>query len=717
MDITGERSQSEEAGRAPAGAACPPAAADAADAADAMLQAAFVHHQAGRASEASALYQRILAQWPAHVDALHFLGLLHCEMGEPTTGIACIRESIRLRPDAIYLNNFGNALLRAGDMVAAIAAYRDALVLNPGYVEAHSNLGNALRQTGDFAGAIDSCAAALALKPEHAEAWNNLANAFKGQGDSENASKCYAKALDIRPDYAEAHNNLGNLFEAYDRLSEATMCYRRAVECMPAAAMLRSNLGNVLRDQGLLDEGVACYRDALALDPDLAQTHSSLLLQLNFLPHVPLREQFDEARSFGDRQTARARPFVHAPLTSEADAARRLRVGFVSGDLKTHPVGFFLENVVRHVNPAQVELVAYATRRGEDALTDRLKPHFAQWHCIVDLGDEAAAHRIRADGIDILVDLSGHTNHNRLPMFAWRPAPVQVSWLGYFASTGLRAIDYILGDPHVLPPAEASHFVERAWRLPDSYLCFTPPQVDIAVGPLPALTNGVMTFGSFNHLVKLNDAVVALWASVLHAVPTSRLFLKTKQLNDPNVCVATFERFEARGIDRTRLILEGESPRTELLAAYNRVDIALDPFPYPGGTTTVEALWMGVPVLTRRGDRFLSHVGESILHTVQLPHWIAADDDAYVAAAVAFAGETRQLNALRAGLRRQLLASPLCDAPLFARNLEAAFRGMWQQHVAAGQPGQRPRADTPEVEHLDRIPSENAPNLAEPNSQ
>ncbi|MGF6752778.1 tetratricopeptide repeat protein [Paraburkholderia sp. GAS42] len=681
---------------------------------DAMLQAALTHHSAARVAEASALYQQILTARPDHADALHFAGLLVCETGDIAAGIERVKQSIRLHPNAIYYNNFGNTLTRQRRYTEAIAAYREALARKPDYVEAHSNLGNALREAGDYVAAVDSCANALALAPDYAEAWNNLGNAFKDDGNDDAALKSFTKALSLRPDYAEAHNNLGNVYEKQSRVAEATDCYRRAIALKPGIASMHNNLGNVLRDQGFLVDAATSFRQAIALDADLLAARSNLLLQLNFMPQVPHAEQIAEARRFGERQIARARQLTHAAPRA-ADAGRRLKVGFVSGDLKAHPVGFFLENVIAQIDTAQVELVAWVTQRQEDATTARLKPHFVAWHCLDGSDDETAARRIRADGIDILVDLSGHTTHNRLSMFAWKPAPVQVSWLGYFATTGVGAIDYILGDRYVLQAHEASHFVERAWRLPDSYLCFTPPTPEIPLGPRPMSTSGAVTFGCFNHLVKLNDAVVALWARVLHAVPDSCLILKTKQFDDPVVQHVTGARFAAHGIDTARLTLEGQSPRGELLATYNRVDIALDPYPYPGGVTTVEALWMGVPVLTRRGDRFLSHVGESILNTVGLPQWIAADDDDYVAKAVAFATGHDHLKNLKAGLRQQLLASPLCDAPRFARNLDAAFRGMWRQYVADAQMREAhslARAGTPSAIDPHRNPLENVPNHA-----
>jgi predicted O-linked N-acetylglucosamine transferase (SPINDLY family) len=294
------------------------------------------------------------------------------------------------------------------------------------------------------------------------------------------------------------------------------------------------------------------------------------------------------------------------------------------------------------------------------------------------LSDEAAAKLIHADGVHVLLDLAGHTAHNRLPVFGHIPAPIQASWLGYFATTGVTQMDYLIGDRHVMPAGEESHFTERIWRLPESYLCFTPPAFAPDVGPLPALSTGSVTFGCFNNLSKMNDRVVALWSRVLRAVPGSRLFLKSTQLSDAKVRATTLRRFAAAGIEPDRLLLEGQTSRADYLATYDRVDIALDPFPYPGGTTTVEGYWMGVPAITRCGDRFLSHAGESIAHNAALSDWIAVDDDDYVAKAVAFSSNLNHLSAMRIGMRRQVLDAPLFDARRFSRHFEDALWGMWE---------------------------------------
>ncbi len=350
----------------------------------------------------------------------------------------------------------------------------------------------------------------------------------------------------------------------------------------------------------------------------------------------------------------------------------------VSGDFRGHPVGYFAEALLRECDRSRVELFAYPTNYLADKFTDVLRPHFSAWKPLAGRSDEAAAKLIHADGVHVLLDLSGHTAHNRLPIFGRRPAPIQASWLGYFASTGVTQMDYLIGDPYVSPAGEESHFTERIWRLPETYLCFTAPDVACDVAPLPALSTGSVTFGCLNNLSKMNDRVVALWSRVLHAVPGSRLLLKTRQLDDANVRATTLRRFAAAGIEPDRLLLVGQTSRAGYFATYDRVDIALDPFPYPGITTTVEGYWMGVPAITRRGDRFISHAGESIAHNIGLSDWIAVDDDDYVAKAVAFSSNLNHLSALRVGMRRRALDAPLFDARRFSRHFEDALWGMWE---------------------------------------
>ncbi|MGZ5859128.1 MAG: O-linked N-acetylglucosamine transferase, SPINDLY family protein, partial [Burkholderiaceae bacterium] len=614
---------------------------------------------------------------PNYAAAYNNLGIALGEQSCFGEAEASYRHALEISPELpeVFFN-LGKLLQEQSRYAEAEASYVRAIAIKADYADAHNNLGNTLREQNRLVESEASYRRALQIKPDYAEAHNNLGITLHAQDRFSDAEICYLRALEIKPDFAEAFGNLGNTHKEQGRFADAEVDFRRALELKPDYAEAYYNMGNLLKDQGHFAQAETGYRQALAIKPDFADARSNLLFTLNYSANHAPAYCLDEARQYGrmlERRTGN-----RFSTWSCASQPERLRVGIVSADLRNHPVGYFLEGLLRHIDPSRVELIAYPSQRKEDELTARIRPFFWAWKPIAHI-DAIAADEIHSDGVHVLLDLSGHTAENRLPLFALQPAPVQASWLGYFATTGVAQMNYLLGDPYVTPPDEEKHFSETVWRLPESYLCFTPPDVALDVGPLPVLSVGSITFGCFNNLTKMSDDVVALWARVLQAVPGSRLFLKTKQLNDLPVREQTQQRFAMHEIAADRLILEGSSPRVDLLKAYHRVDIALDPFPYPGGTTSVEGLWMGVPVITLKGDRFLSHVGESIAHNAGLADWIVADDDAYVAKAVEHTSNLERLASLRSRLRQQVLASPLFDAARFARHFEDALWSMWQQ--------------------------------------
>ncbi|WP_240324541.1 tetratricopeptide repeat protein [Trinickia diaoshuihuensis] len=650
----------------------------------ALVEDGLVHHRGGRLQEARSRYEAALARMPRHADALHLLGVIAMQEQRFADALDLIGRAIEISPQATYFDNLGSALRGWGKLEAAVESYEQALALDPNHFRAHNNLGMVLLQMRLPAAAASSFSKALRINAQFAEAHTNLGNVLRELGDAEGAEKHCREAIALQPMVGEAHNNLGNALKSQRRLAEAAACYREAQRLLPNEPQVALNLGIVLRETGEHHAAIAAFRRAIALRPAWGEAWSNLLFTLSFAEDIAPREYLGEALAFGRVASEAARPFTNWLVDRMPGAP--LRIGFVSGDFRTHPVGFFLESVLAHLDPSRVRLVAYSTRPYEDALTQRLKPRFAAWRSVVGLTDEAAATMIRNDGVHILFDMAGHTDANRLPIFAWKPAPVQVSWIGYFASTGLSAIDYVLGDEWVLPREEEPHFIERPWRLPHGYLCFTPPEPDVAIdAAASADTTRPLTFGCFSDLVKVNDRVVAVWSRILRAVPGARLFLKAQQLADEAQRALIVARFAAHGVTADRLLLEGPSPRAEYLATYNRIDISLSPFPYPGGTTTAESLWMGVPVLCRHGDRFLGHLCESVVQSAGLGDWIARDDEDYVAKAVAFAGDREALAALRGGLRERMSASSLCRPDRFARTLEAQFAQMWREHGAQSQ--------------------------------
>jgi protein O-GlcNAc transferase len=463
-----------------------------------------------------------------------------------------------------------------------------------------------------------------------------------------------------------------------NRLEEAIALYRRALEIRPDDADVHNNLGLALQDHGDPGDAIECYRKALALRPDHGQAHSNLLLLLSFYGGCSPADYVAEARRYGARAMARAKPFTGWNNTV-VEQGTPLRIGLVSGDLCAHPVACFLESFLMHYDPGRIELVAYSTSTQEDPITARLKSHFSAWNVIAGMSDEAAARMIHDDGVHILIDLAGHTAHNRLPIFAWKPAPVQVSWLGYFASTGVPGMDYLIADPVSIPESMRQYFTETIWYLPETRLCFTPlaDTAKLPVTPLPAMRNGYITFGCFQRLPKLNDNVLALWARVLGEIPDARLRIQNKQMNNAATREHLLQRLAVAGIAPERVTVIGLAPRDAYLAAHAEVDIILDTFPYTGGTTTCEALWMGVPTLTYAGETLLARQGASMMGCAGLQDWVATSHDDYVERALRHVSDIRGLSQLRAGLRQKVLVSPLFDAPRFARNLTEALQEIW----------------------------------------
>ncbi len=503
-----------------------------------------------------------------------------------------------------------------------------------------------------------------------------LGNLLFAQREFAAAARLFYDVLDDHPAAPDVHNNLGNALSKLGQTAAAVAHYRRAISLAPAMAEAHNNLACALFLFGQLGPAIAHYKQAIGLDPVRPDAYANLVLALHYVPGVSNALIHETTRRWAD--LIAQRPMSAAWRAGAERRNQRLRIGYVSGDFRSHPVAFFVENVIASHDREAVEVYCYSNAGVSDGTTARIAGSADHWRDIAGLGDDDAARRVVDDAIDILIDLSGHTAGNRLTMFARKPAPIQCTWLGYVGTTGLSEIDYIIADRYVIPPGEEHHYSEQPYRLPHSYLCFTPPEHEIGVGTLPSLRNGSPTFGCFNNLLKINGTVVELWSALLAAVPNSRLYLKTAQLDDEAVRANIAGAFAAGGIGAERLRLAGASPRHELLAAYNDVDIALDPFPFGGGTTTLEALWMGVPVVTLRGTGFVGRVGESVLTTLGLGGLVAASPEDYLTLARDLAADEPRLAALRAGLRQRLVDSPLCDAKTFVGDLETAYRAMWQ---------------------------------------
>lgn len=629
----------------------------------------------GKFDEAVVCYRRALEIKPGFAEAYSNLGNVLQAQGKSDEAAVCCRRAIELKPDmAESHNNLGNALRGQGNLDQAMASYRRALELKADLPEIHNNLANVLRDLGKAAEALACCQQALRLAPDHAESHNNLGNALRDLGKLDEAMACYQRALELKPGLPEAHLNLASALQDQGRFDEAVACCRRALELKPDHAEALTRLGNIFWEQGALEDALAAYQRAFQRNGSF---HSNYLTCVQYRPGVTLAG-LAAAHAEWDRRYGLPLRATHRQPANDADPDRRLRLGFVSGDFARHPVGDLIVRVLEELRAQDCETFCYSDRTRSDEMTARIASAAGTWRDVVGWSDKRVAERIRGDGVDILFDLAGHTTRNRLLVFARKPAPIQVTWIGYVGTTGLSAMDYVVADRWEVPQGAERYYCEKVLRLPDGYVCYEPPPYAPAVAPLPAQTQGHVTFGSFNNPVKITSAVIAVWAKILRRMPAARLTLKYGGLGHQS----TRRRFEAllaaQGVKTSRIDIQGVTSHLELLAEYNRVDLALDPFPYSGGVTTCEALWMGVPVVTCPGETFAGRHALSHLSNVGLTETISGNLDEYVAMAVGLAEDLPRLAAIRGRLRPQMAASPLCDGKRFAVNLMVALRGVWR---------------------------------------
>ena len=633
-----------------------------------------------RFEEALHACQRVCDAAPRNAESWHMLALIHSQLGRLEPAAGCFRRATELQPayaEAHY--NLARILQLLARHSEAESSYRKALAIEPGHYLARYGLALSLQHLGDLAEAESSYREALELKPDEPQILLALGNLLFEMGKMPECESCYKEALHLQPGYTAALANLGKLQQSQGRFSEAEENFRRALKIQPSSFDTYNELGTALSAQGRLEEAEEAYRKALALKPDFHVACSNLLLTLNYSSRRTPEQIFDEHERQGQAVFGHIRRFDDWPNT--ADPARPLRIGYLSPDFRDHSVACFLEALIRHHDPAAFKTICYSDVRNGDPVTERLKQLSDEWRPVSGLPHETVARMIRDDRIDLLVDLSGHTAHNRLPVFASRPAPVQLNYLGYPNTTGLSEIAYRLtdevADPHGVSD---SHFTETLVRLPGCFLCYTPPAAAPSPGRCPSEGRGYVTFGSFNNFAKMTPDVLETWASLMNAVPGSRLVLKNLSLSDRGVRTRCHALFERCGIRRDRVELLGTVPsKDEHLRLYERIDVGLDTFPYNGTTTTCEALWMGVPVVVLEGDCHAGRVGASLLSSLGLERLIAADKDGYCALAAALAADPDQRRKWRTSLRDLMAASPLCDGPAFTRHVESAYRRMWAE--------------------------------------
>jgi len=614
----------------------------------------------------------------ASPDLLNALGSAHSSAGDTDAAVEVLSQVLSMQPgnpDAAY--NLANALKAGARHADALTHYQAAIAAEPGFADAYYNMGLSLGALWRFDEAVAAYRRCLEINPQDSEAMKNLANAYYKLNDNENAAVHARGAVALNPDDADAHYNLANILQRQNAFDEAYSAFERAIVLDPAAATYKFNFAMLQKDLGEVDEGIACLRALNKTGTFPHEAHSNLIFSMLNSPAFDAGDIRKEAERWNTRH---ARPLAPKQVRhgNEPKPDRKLKVGYLSADLSQHPVGFFMEPVFAHHDKASYEVHVFSTNVREDKVTERLKGYADSWQNVAPLELPDLVETIRAQEIDILVDLTGHGANNRLRALACRPAPVQLLGGGLFCTSGLECVDGFLSDRFQTPDGAEAYYTEPLIRLPDGYVCYRPPDYAADVAPSPCLEDGFVTFGCFNNLSKISAPAAALWAGILNRVPQSRLLLKTPALSSVRAQERLREQFAALGIDEARLLLEPGLPHEAFMAEYARVDIALDPFPYSGGLTTLEALWMGVPVVTLPGDTFAARHSLSHLSNLGLTDLICDSAEAYAEKAVALAADAGALDALRQSIRPRMAASPIVDGERYTRNLEQVYRARWQ---------------------------------------
>jgi predicted O-linked N-acetylglucosamine transferase (SPINDLY family) len=718
---------------------------------DDTLEAALRSYQSGRFDEAEGLCGEALAQSPNHPAALRLLGMVALQIGrldaavELSSGAIAIynamgvslnekgrvddaaaawQRALEIRPDyiratsqlaadlqaggrhsealAIYAraqtvtdeqarlaNVLGLARITQRRLDDAIAAFTQSIQLKPEHAESHNNLAVALKNRGRLDEAIAACKEAIRLKPDFAPAYNNLGSALFDKGEFDGAISAYRQAIELNPRYAKANSNLGAVFQRSDQLDEAIAASSQAIQLDPDLVEAHNNLGNLLRDSGRCDEAIASYRRAITIKPDFVEAHSNLLYALHFHPDCDAAALYAEHRRWNLQHAAPLKASI-LPHDNDRQPHRRLRIGYVSQDFRNHPVGRFVLPLLSAHDRQDFEVYCYSDAGSSDSWTEKLRHHADVWRDVFGLSHEQLANIIHRDAIDILVDLALHAAGSRLLVFARKPAPVQLTYLAYCSTSGLDTIDYRISDSHLDPPGSGDeHYSERTVCIP-TYWCYQPAIESAEPAQPPIAIPYRVTFGSLNHFSKISGPTLAAWCRILQSVPESCFMLHAPRGGHRD---RLRDSLKQEGIDPKRLTFVDRVPMQDYLEQYRRIDIGLDPFPYGGGTTTCDALWMGVPVVSLSGRTAVGRGGASILFNTGLSDLVARSAEEYIEIAARLAADPLRLGELRSNLRQRMRGSPLMDTRKFAESMEAAYRETWERWCRSGSlPETRGRA-------------------------
>jgi predicted O-linked N-acetylglucosamine transferase (SPINDLY family) len=692
------------------------------------IETAIALHRSGRNREADEIYRQILAKQPDNPVALHGLGILLHTSGASAAGLEYVQRAIARKPtEADYRNSQGVILSAMGHPAQAIESFERAIALRPAYPVALQNLANTLSMLGRWQQAVGvsqrlvqlaprspdahctlagallncgrldeataACQKALSITPNNAQAWSNMGNIYSLRGMIDDAIAAYRKAVAAQPNYAGALSNLANALEQRGMIAEAAEAIQQAVRCDPNLADAQNNYGNILKDLAQLDESCEAYRRAIALSPQRSLFYSNLVYAMWFMqqcnPAEVLAESQAWARKLADPLTATSTPHLN-----DRSPDRKIRIGYVSNDFRQHPVGRLVFSMLVCRDRSQFDVVLFSGVPRPDSITQAIYQNANRVHATNGMTDQDLAQLVRREQIDILVDLTLHMAGTRMQMFAYKPAPVQITYLAYCATSGMRAMDYCISDPNLdpIPPGkeptpenpgvESPVHSEKVLHLRQCYWCYAAPGEAPPANSLPALQNGFITFGSLNSFTKLNPGVINVWCQLLRQLPTSRLLMVVP--GGPPRRTEVTAQFAAQGIDASRLTMVDIVSVPAYFGYYLNVDIALDPFPYNGGTTTMDSLYMGVPLITLAGRWATARAGVTILKNFGRPDWIAETPEQYIQIGVTLASDINQLAQLRRELRTQMTKSPLMDARRFTADFEHVYRAAWRYWCRSG---------------------------------
>lgn len=683
---------------------------------DEAMRLAFEAYQQGDLEKAENIYRQIVATQPDNADALHLLGVVTHQRGDYRRAINLIDRAIGLNgKNYLFFNNMGisqlaldlseaatisfraaldlnpkswqacyglgRALMAQGRPDDAIESFERAVGLNPDHADAHDNLGMALFRTGAYDDAIFVFRAAIDLHPAVPALHNNLGLVLHENGDLEGAIGSFRNAIKLAPDLHQAHHNLALSLQALGMTDEAIACFREAIQRHPHFPEIYNSLGILFQNQYRLAEAVECYEQALSLRPDYAEAHSNLIIAKDFFVPISADQHLEERLRWNELQVGGRHITPAIPRMVVSDPERKLRVGYVSADFRRHSAACGFGLMLLNYDRTQFEVFCYSNSRREDDVTEKFRKSVNGWQSIYGMPDENAAEAVRADAIDILVDLSGHSYGNRLLMFARKPAPVQITAWGYATGTGLEAMDYLLSDEVIVPPGEQKCYRERIAYLP-CLISYLPLGEAIPSGPLPALHKGHVTFGYFNNYAKLSDDALATWSRLLSEMGNAELLFKGRSFGQPERQKRVLSALAAAGGDVAKVQFAGGSSWRDHMAAHTNVDIALDPFPYSGGISTAEALWMGVPVIALCGNSASQRTAASILKAAGLGDWVASTPQQYCQLAAQKARNFAELATLRAKLREHFPGFAIMNPAIYVSAVERVYRNIWREWCA-----------------------------------